>query len=162
MHTWRSPTILKGFWKEDFDRQTEFAEAESIGIDFAANRVTIDGQAHFSASSMVFARHAFHLALLMSSLEKDYFRYPRLLILDGIEDGGMEPERSYNFQRIIAKSSVNSTVAHQIIMTTMSVCPELDDEKYIVGRNLRMARNRLHWRQVSPQASEVRGLHWTR
>ena len=125
---------FKRILKMDFDRQTEFAEAANIGIDFAANRVTIDGQAHFSASSMVFARHAFHLALLLASLQKEYFRYPRLLILDGIEDGGMEPDRSYNFQRIIAISSDNSTVVHQIIMTTMSVCPELDDEKYIVGR----------------------------
>lgn len=125
---------FKRILKMDFDRQTEFAEAANIGIDFAANRVTIDGQAHFSASSMVFARHAFHLALLLASLQKEYFRYPRLLILDGIEDGGMEPDRSYNFQRIIASSSDNSTVVHQIIMTTMSVCPELDDEKYIVGR----------------------------
>jgi multidrug efflux pump subunit AcrA (membrane-fusion protein) len=125
---------LKMILKEDLFRQAEFAQAEDIGIDFAANRVTIDGQTHFSASSMVFARHAFHLALLLSSLDKAYFRYPRLLILDGIEDGGMEPDRSYNFQRIIAKHSESSAVEHQIIMTTMSVCPELDDDRYIVCR----------------------------
>lgn len=125
---------LKTILKEDLFRQAEFAHADEVGIDFAANRLTIDGQTHFSASSMVFLRHAFHLALLLSSLDKAYFRYPRLLILDGIEDGGMEVDRSYNFQRIIAKHSESSGVEHQIIMTTMSVCPELDDEKYIVGR----------------------------
>jgi hypothetical protein len=125
---------LKAILKADFSRQAEFEHADSINIDFAANQLSIDGQREFSASSMVFLRHGFHLALLLSSLELPYFRYPRLLILDGVEDGGMEVERSYNFQKIIARSSQGSDVAHQIIMTTMSVCPELDTKQYIVGR----------------------------
>lgn len=125
---------LKKILKEDLSRQSEFAKANEIDIDFAANRLTIDGQSQFSASSMVFLRHGFHLALLLSSLDNAYFRYPRLLILDGIEDGGMEVERSYNFQNIIAKHSKNSDVLHQIIMTTMDICPELDNETYLVGR----------------------------
>ena len=125
---------LKTILKEDLFRQAEFAQADEIDIDFAANQLTIDDQKQFSASSMVFLRHGFHLALLLSSLEQDYFRYPRFLILDGIEDGGMEVDRSYNFQKIIAKHSENSDVVHQIIMTTMSVCPDLDNDKYIVGK----------------------------
>jgi hypothetical protein len=125
---------FKTILKEDLYRQAEFAQAEEIDIDFAANHLTIDGQKQFSASSMVFMRHGFHLAMLLSSLEQDYFRYPRLLILDGIEDGGMEVDRSYNFQKIIARHSESSDVSHQIIMTTMNVCPELDNDTYIVGR----------------------------
>lgn len=125
---------LKKILKADFSRQAEFEHADNINIDFAANQLSIDGQREFSASSMVFLRHGFHLALLLSSLELPYFRYPRLLILDGVEDGGMEVERSYNFQKIIARSSGKSNVDHQIIMTTMSVCPELDTSQYIVGR----------------------------
>ncbi len=125
---------LKTILKEDLFRQAEFADANEIDIDFAANQLTIDGQKQFSASSMVFVRHGFHLAMLLSSLQQVYFRYPRLLILDGIEDGGMEVDRSYNFQNIIAKHSNKSEVTHQIIMTTMSVCPELDNEIYVVGR----------------------------
>ena len=125
---------LKAILKEDLVRQIEFAQAGVIDIDFAANRLTIDSQKQFSASSMVFLRHSFHLAMLISSLERDYFRYPRLLILDGIEDGGMEVDRSYNFQNIIARHSMEADVVHQIIMTTMSVCPELDNDMYVVGR----------------------------
>lgn len=125
---------LKAILKDDLSRQAEFEHADSINIDFGANQLSIDGQREFSASSMVFLRHGFHLALLLSSLELLYFRYPRLLILDGVEDGGMEVERSYNFQKIIARRSNQSKVAHQIIMTTMSVCPELDTSEYIVGR----------------------------
>ncbi|MBJ7312689.1 AAA family ATPase [Rugamonas sp. CCM 8940] len=125
---------LKAILKDDLSRQAEFERADSINIDFGANQLSIDGQREFSASSMVFLRHGFHLALLLSSLELPYFRYPRLLILDGVEDGGMEVERSYNFQKIIARHSSQSKVVHQIIMTTMSVCPELDTSEYIVGR----------------------------
>jgi hypothetical protein len=125
---------LKAILKEDLSRQAEFGQAASINIDFGANQLSIDGQREFSASSMVFLRHSFHIALLLSSLELPYFRYPRLLILDGIEDGGMEVERSYNFQKIIARRSRQSKVVHQIIMTTMSVCPELDTSEYLVGR----------------------------
>ncbi len=125
---------LKMILKEDLYRQAEFAQADEIDIDFAANQLTIDGQKEFSASSMVLLRHGFHLALLLSSLEHNYFRYPRLLILDGIEDGGMEVDRSYNFQKIIANHSDGSDTVHQIIMTTMSVCPDLDNDKYIVGQ----------------------------
>lgn len=124
---------LKAILKEDLFRQAEFAQANEIDIDFAANQLTVDRQKQFSASSMVFLRHGFHLALLLSSLERDYFRYPRLLILDGIEDGGMEVDRSYNFQNIIANHSAEHDVVHQIIMTTMNVCPDLDSDKYIVG-----------------------------
>jgi len=126
-------TNLKGILKEDFARQSEFANAAEIDIDFAGNQLTLDGQKQFSASSMVFLRHGFHLALLLSSLEQEYFRYPRLLILDGIEDGGMEVERSYNFQKIIQKHSSESNVDHQIIMTTTSVCAELDKQEYLAG-----------------------------
>ncbi len=125
---------LKIILKEDLLRQDEFARAEVVDIDFGANQLSIDKNKYFSASSMVYLRHAFHLALLLSSLEMNYFRYPRLLIIDGIEDGGMEPDRSHNFQQIIARHSSAATVEHQIIMTTTNVSPELDNDTYVVGR----------------------------
>ncbi|BEG77012.1 AAA family ATPase [Achromobacter xylosoxidans] len=123
---------LKLILSEDLDRQTEFVAAQEIDIDFAGNRIMIDGEGKFSASSMVFLQHSFHFALLLASLEQAYFRYPRMLILDGIEDGGMELGRSFNFQNIIAKYSENSAVSHQIIMTTTSVSPDLSNASYVV------------------------------
>lgn len=125
---------FKKILKLDLARQTEFAAAEDVSIDFGANRVYIDGHNQFSASSMVFYRHSFHLALLMASLKNKNFRYPRFLILDGVEDGGMEVERSYNFQNIIQAYSDESSVEHQIIMTTMNPSPKLDSPDYIVVR----------------------------
>jgi len=125
---------LKNILRADLHREDVFANADSINIDFAANQLSVNGQKQFSASSMVFLRHAFHLALLLSSLQNKYFRYPRLLILDGIEDGGMEVDRSYNFQKIIAQASKSTNVVHQIIMTTTNVASELDTNEYLVGR----------------------------
>lgn len=125
---------FKTILASDLFRQTEFKYADIVDIDFGANRVFIDGHNQFSASSMIFYRHAFHLALLLASLENEYFRYPRLLILDGIEDGGMEVERSYNFQALIKKYSCNSVVKHQIIMTTMDAAPIVDTSEFIIGR----------------------------
>jgi hypothetical protein len=125
---------LKDILRADLYREDVFANADVIDIDFAANYISVNGQKQFSASSMVFLRHAFHLALLLASLQNKYFRYPRVLILDGIEDGGMEVERSYNFQRIIANASNSTDVTHQIIMTTTNVAPELDAPQYLVGR----------------------------
>ena len=42
---------LKKILKEDLFRQAEFARAEEIDIDFAANQLSVDGQKQFSASS---------------------------------------------------------------------------------------------------------------
>lgn len=125
---------LKVILKEDLFRQEEFFNADEVDIDFGANQLTIDENRFFSASSTVFLRHGFHLALLLTSLELNYFRYPRLLMIDGIEDGGMESDRSHNFQEIIARHSAVSVVEHQIIMTTTDISPKLDTEAYLVGR----------------------------
>ncbi|MCM2306378.1 MAG: AAA family ATPase [Sulfuritalea sp.] len=124
---------LKELLRGDLERQAEFQNAEDIDIDFAANRIRIDGHSQFSASSMIYLQHSFHLALLLASTRADYFRFPRFVILDGIEDGGMEPDRSFNFQRLISAESDASTAEHQIILATSQICPDLDTEQYVVG-----------------------------
>lgn len=125
---------LGNLLKQDVPRQPEFIDPKEIVFDFGASRMTIDSQQQFSASSMVYLRHSFRLALLFASLEREYFRFPRLVIIDGIEDGGMEPDRSFNFQNLIAQISKSKSVAHQIIMTTSHIAAELDKPEYVVGR----------------------------
>lgn len=125
---------LGNLLKQDVPRQPEFIAPQNIVFDFGASRMTIDSQQQFSASSMVYLRHAFRLALLFASLEKAYFRFPRIAIIDGIEDGGMEPDRSFNFQELIARVSNSNTVEHQIILTTSTIATELDKPEYVVGR----------------------------
>lgn len=124
---------IKDLLHKDIDRQDGFKSAENIDIDFASNKLSIDGEFQFSASSMVYLKHSFHMALLLASTQDSSFRFPRLVLLDGIEDGGMEIQRSFDFQKLIKDKSEASNVVHQIILATSNICPELNSEKYIVG-----------------------------
>jgi hypothetical protein len=55
-------------------------------------------------------------------------------MLDTIEDKGMEPERSHNFQNLILGTSKSSPVEHQIIYATAMIAPDLDDEQFVIGK----------------------------
>lgn len=86
------------FLKNDSGSEKEFQEASDIEYDFAASRVSVNGKTYFSESSISYLNNAFHIALLKLSIEKNYARFPRLLILDGIENFGLEDQRSQNLQ----------------------------------------------------------------
>ncbi|MES2400493.1 MAG: AAA family ATPase [Pseudomonadota bacterium] len=118
---------------QDLKRQDDFSNATSASIDFDGNSILVNGIKTFSASSLVLLKNAFHLAFILASTKKDFFRYPRLLILDGIEDGGMEELRSHNFQEIIQRYSDSLAITHQIIFTTAKLSPKLNDDKYLIG-----------------------------
>lgn len=122
-------TILK----MDIGAEKEFKSAESVYFDFASNTVSINGKTAFSESGTVYLNNAFHVALFLASLEKDYIRLPRLMILDGIENGGMEDARSQNFQKTIGTLLTGHSTQHQIIFATKSISGVLDNNKYIVG-----------------------------
>lgn len=119
----------------DLDREKVFRDARSIDFNFAQNVVLVDGRSNFAASSMVFVKNCFHLALLLASLRKSFFRYPRFLLLDNVEDKGMEMARSHNFQRLVLEMSRASECEHQIILTTSMVAPQLDVPELTVGDN---------------------------
>jgi len=55
-------------------------------------------------------------------------------MIDTIEDKGMEPERSHNFQNQILRKSKESKVEHQVIFATAMISPDLDDEEFLIGR----------------------------
>lgn len=74
--------------KLDLPLQVEFENAETVRYDFEENSVYVNGSRNFSESSAVVLRHLFHLALLTTSMELDYMRLPRFMMLDGIDDGG--------------------------------------------------------------------------
>ena len=114
--------------KRDIPREAAFAEATRIHFDFGSNRVSVDGRTTFAASSNVYLKNAFHLALFLASTLNDYMRYPRLAIFDNVEDKGMEPPRSHNFQRIVRELSAATEVEHQIILFTSMIAPEFENE----------------------------------
>ncbi|MCW6540284.1 AAA family ATPase [Yersinia ruckeri] len=126
--------IIIRLLKLDLDLQVEFIEARQVKFSFEDNTVYVNGSKNFSESSAVILRHIFHLALLSASLKKSYMRLPRFMMLDGIDDGGMEKGRSHNLQKIIVDEA--STYEHdfQLIFATSEINPEYEDTELTVGR----------------------------
>jgi hypothetical protein len=119
--------------KIDLKRQEEFISAAAVDWSFSHDRVTVNGHTQFSESSMVILKQSFHLALLMASATNEYFRAPRFILLDGIEDGGQEIARSHKLQENIVALSATLNASHQIIFATSQIAPALAHEKYVVG-----------------------------
>ena len=122
------------FLHNDLERQDTFSKATSIQFSFGDDRLSVNGESFFSASSMVYLRNSFFAGFFKSSLEDKSFRHPRFLMLDTIEDKGMEPKRSHHFQDLLAKMSEESNTEHQLIYATAMISPNLSDSKYLVGR----------------------------
>ena len=78
-------------------------------------------------------KNAFRLALLQASCLDRTFLYPRFLLMDNIEDKGMQEERSHIFQHEIIKVSNQIEIPHQIIFTTSMIAPDLNNSRYCVG-----------------------------
>lgn len=126
--------IMFRLLKLDLPLQTEFIEPKQVNFSFVDNEVYVNGSKNFSESSAVVLRHIFHLALLTASLNKTYMRLPRFLMLDGIDDGGMEKERSHNLQKIIVQEAQLYSHDFQLIYATSEINPAYDDTELVVGR----------------------------
>jgi hypothetical protein len=120
--------------KLDLPLQAEFIAPSDVKVDFSENSIYVNGARNFSESSAVVLRHIFHLALLTASMEKHYMRVPRILMLDGIDDGGMEKERSHNLQKIIVQECERYTHDYQVIFATSEINPDLEKDSYVVGK----------------------------
>lgn len=126
--------IMIRLLKLDLPLQTEFINPYQINFSFVDNEVYVNGSKNFSESSAVVLRHIFHLALLTASIEKDYMRLPRFLMLDGIDDGGMEKERSHNLQKIIVEESGRYEHDFQLIYATSEINPDYEKTDLIVSQ----------------------------
>jgi hypothetical protein len=83
----------------------------------------------------VVLKNSFHLALLLASTQRAFFRYPRFALFDAIEDKEMTVDRSQNFQRLIVERSAGPEIGHQIIFTTSMVDPQLNTSPSLtIGR----------------------------
>lgn len=120
--------------KLDLPLQVEFENAETVRYDFEENSVYVNGSRNFSESSAVVLRHLFHLALLTTSMELEYMRLPRFMMLDGIDDGGMEKNRSHNLQRIIVEECAKYKHPFQLVFATSEVTPEIEESSLVVSR----------------------------
>jgi len=118
---------------QDTGDQDAFVDAKSFDFSFGNDSMSVDGKSNFAASSLVILKNSFHLGLLMSSLQDKEFLLPRFMMFDNIEDKGMVPQRSWNFQRLICWASGASQPAHQIILTTSMLDPGFEGSDMLVG-----------------------------
>lgn len=118
---------------KDLNREDGFHNPKEIDFDFGNDRIKVDNVSNFSASSTAFLKTILKLSILIASCKNSEFLYPRLAIIDNVEDKGMEEARSQNLQKIIIEESNRLEVEHQIIFTTSMIDPLLDDSEYCVG-----------------------------
>lgn len=120
--------------KLDLPLTPQFVNATDVHFDFAENAVYVNGSKNFSESSAVVLRHVFHLALLTASVKKPFMRVPRFMMLDGIDDGGMEHARSHRLQEIIVDECSTYDVDYQLIFATSDINPKFEASELVVGR----------------------------
>lgn len=118
----------------DLPLQPEFTSPESVIVDYIENAVYVNGSKNFSESSAVVLRHIFHLALLSASTTLSFMRVPRFMMLDGIDDGGMEKDRSHRLQEIIVNECNKFDVDYQLIFATSEINPTIESSDLVVGR----------------------------
>jgi hypothetical protein len=120
--------------RNDLRRQDSFENPQSIEFSFSDNKISVDGHSYFSASSRAILKSSFVLGFFAAATKDRQFRHPRFVMLDTIEDKGMEPDRSRNFQNHILKISEQATAEHQIIFATAMISPDLDDPGFTIGK----------------------------
>lgn len=119
--------------KNDLDRQEEFRTGKIVEVNFHKDTYSLDEGNNFSASSKIYFKNAVLFSIFFSSLELEFFRYPRFILCDNMEDKGMEKERTQNFQTLITSMSDRFEEEHQIIFTTSMIADELNNTPYCVG-----------------------------
>lgn len=111
-----------------------FEGSSYVKLDFVKNSYYLNNRNHFSASSMVYLKNAIRYAIFFASLKHDYFRYPRFIICDNMEDKGMNPDRSHIFQKnIIELAETYNKEEYQIIFSTSMIDSSLNIDEYTVG-----------------------------
>ena len=125
-------SLLKG------DVGNEFNDTEYVTFDFAKNYVEVDNKSKLAASSVAYLKNSFLFSIFLSSLQIDSMRYPRLIILDNIEDNGLEARRVQTFHRELQKYSAEyKDIVHQIIITssTSFLSEEMMKSEFCVGNH---------------------------
>lgn len=125
--------IAVSLLKADFKRQEEFEDSTHVEINFENDAMSVDGRANFAESSNVFLKNTAIFSIFLASGVDEKFFHPRFLLMDNIEDKGMEQERSHLFQRLIVERATEIKAPYQVIFTTSMMNPELELDGYVIG-----------------------------
>jgi predicted nucleic acid-binding Zn-ribbon protein len=125
--------IVSMLLRSDLDRQPEFKGAQSAKLDFRDDALFVDGKMNFAESSNVYLKNSAIFGMFLAAGRDDKFLHPRFLLLDNIEDKGMEVERSHLFQSLIVEHATELKGPYQVIFTTSMMNPELELDDYVIG-----------------------------
>ncbi|MDX0500291.1 AAA family ATPase [Sinorhizobium medicae] len=126
-------TIGKRILTKDLKRQEAFENPTSFSVDFGDDAMLVDGKMNFAESSNVVLKNTAILSLLLGAAYDAEFWHPKFLLMDNIEDKGMEEKRSHNYQKILIEESKKARFPHQVIFTTSMLDPALEDSQLTVG-----------------------------
>jgi len=115
-------------YEEDFEE----ANVQDIEIDFAKDRMLVNGRVKFSGSSNYVKKNALNVSALVESIENANYRLPRFMMLDAIENGGMTEYRSRLFQKTLIDMFRGRT-GFQLIYCTSMVLDDVNNDEYGVG-----------------------------
>jgi len=118
---------------EDGGIEKNFDHPEEVLIDFSKDRMAINGRSKYSASSMVIMKNSIRLSIFLHAVDDELSRLPNLLIIDNIEDKGMVPERSQNFQRSLVNACNSLNNDYQVIFTTSMIAEDLNNTPNCIG-----------------------------
>lgn len=123
----------KELLKLDGGYEDAFIDPEEVTFDFAKDKMYVNGRSKFSASSMVVMKNSIRFSIFSHAADDKYARLPNLLLMDNIEDKGMQKERSQNFQQQMVEVSKNIKSNFQLIYTTSMIADELEGTALCVG-----------------------------
>lgn len=118
---------------EDLPREDSFENPKSFSVNFGDDAMLVNGKMNFAESSNVVLKNTAILSLFLAACYDAEFWHPKFLLMDNIEDKGMEQERSHNYQRLIVRESQKAKFPHQIIFTTSMMDPTLEKSGLTVG-----------------------------
>lgn len=119
--------------KLDGGYEEAFKDPDEVTFDFAKDKMFVNGRSKYSASSMVVMKNSIRFAIFAHAVDDIYSRLPNLLLMDNIEDKGMQKERSQNFQEKIVELSHTIKNDFQLIFTTSMIADELEGSTLCVG-----------------------------
>ena len=119
--------------KSDNGGENNFNHPEDVIVDFSKDKMAVNGRSKYSASSMAVMKNSIRLSIFLHAVDDDFSRLPNILIMDNIEDKGMVPERSHNFQHSLVEACNRLSNDYQIIFTTSMIADDLNNSPSCIG-----------------------------
>ena len=125
---------LKRLLLNDIGADKDLKKIKDIKINFEKNRLFIDERTNFAASTMGYIKNCFAIGLWEASVENSTFKLPRFMLLDNLEDKGIEDDRICNIQNSINDFCENSAVSCQIIISASVLNSKFINTDKVIGQ----------------------------